>query len=128
LRALTPKQRAVCARTASRSSHGAIQPFRRNRLLCWCGRQARELVHVHALRAVQAQHVFRLMLPTSTFPDTMPDTPWCAAYTGNCWGGDVNMRRVVTGRTADGKSVFVSDQQVEPITIRLAPGLEFYAV
>ncbi len=35
-------------------------------------------------------------------------------------------RRVVTGQTADGKSVLVSDQQVGPITVRAFPGTEFY--
>jgi len=36
------------------------------------------------------------------------------------------MRRVVTGQTADGKSVFMSDQVVEPITVSALPGAEFY--
>jgi mannose-6-phosphate isomerase-like protein (cupin superfamily) len=36
------------------------------------------------------------------------------------------MRRIVTGMTADGKSVFVSDAAVEPITVALAPGMELY--
>jgi len=36
------------------------------------------------------------------------------------------MRRVVTGMTAAGKSVFVSDGAVEPITISIAPGAEFH--
>jgi Cupin domain len=35
-------------------------------------------------------------------------------------------RRVVTGQTADGKSVLVSDQQVSPITVSALPGAEFY--
>jgi mannose-6-phosphate isomerase-like protein (cupin superfamily) len=34
-------------------------------------------------------------------------------------------RRVVTGRDAAGKSVFVSDEQVEPLKLGLMPGLEF---
>jgi mannose-6-phosphate isomerase-like protein (cupin superfamily) len=36
------------------------------------------------------------------------------------------VRRVVTGQTADGKSVFVSDGDVEPTTISLSPGYEFH--
>jgi mannose-6-phosphate isomerase-like protein (cupin superfamily) len=32
----------------------------------------------------------------------------------------------VTGQTPDGKSVFVSDQEVEPITLGLLPGAEFH--
>jgi mannose-6-phosphate isomerase-like protein (cupin superfamily) len=36
------------------------------------------------------------------------------------------MRRVVTGQTPDGKSVFVSDEKVEPITLGLLPGAEFH--
>jgi mannose-6-phosphate isomerase-like protein (cupin superfamily) len=36
------------------------------------------------------------------------------------------MRRIVTGTTAAGKSIFVADSQVEPITIALAPGMENY--
>jgi mannose-6-phosphate isomerase-like protein (cupin superfamily) len=35
-------------------------------------------------------------------------------------------RLVVTGQAADGKSVFVSDTAVEPITLSLLPGAEFY--
>jgi len=40
----------------------------------------------------------------------------------------MNVRRVVTGQTGDGKSVFVSDQQVEPITVAALPSTEFYAL
>jgi mannose-6-phosphate isomerase-like protein (cupin superfamily) len=36
------------------------------------------------------------------------------------------MRCVVTGQTADGTSVFVSDNQVEPIKVSLLPGTEFH--
>ena len=38
----------------------------------------------------------------------------------------MNRRLVVTGQTADGKSVFVSDAQVEPITLSLLPGAAFH--
>ena len=38
------------------------------------------------------------------------------------------MRRVVTGQTDSGKSVFVSDEQIEPIRLSLMPGLEFARV
>jgi mannose-6-phosphate isomerase-like protein (cupin superfamily) len=38
------------------------------------------------------------------------------------------MRRVVTGQTDSGKSVFVSDEELEPITLSLMPGLEFARV
>ena len=38
------------------------------------------------------------------------------------------MRRVVTGRTDNGRSVFVSDEQIEPIRLSLMPGLEFARV
>jgi mannose-6-phosphate isomerase-like protein (cupin superfamily) len=37
-----------------------------------------------------------------------------------------NVRRVVTGQNADGKSVFVSDEEVAPITLGLLPGYEFH--
>jgi len=40
----------------------------------------------------------------------------------------VNVRRVVTGQTSDGKSVFVSDEVVEPIRLPLMAGLEFRRV
>jgi hypothetical protein len=40
----------------------------------------------------------------------------------------VQVRRVVTGKTAAGKSVFVADEQVEPITVSLLPGAEFHTV
>jgi mannose-6-phosphate isomerase-like protein (cupin superfamily) len=36
------------------------------------------------------------------------------------------IRRVVTGQAADGKSVFVSDEQVEPVALGLMPGTEFH--
>jgi len=36
------------------------------------------------------------------------------------------MRCVVTGQTADGTSVVVADDQVEPISVSLLPGTEFH--
>ena len=36
------------------------------------------------------------------------------------------MRRVVTGVTAEGKSVFVSDGEVEPVRVSLSPGSAFH--
>jgi len=38
----------------------------------------------------------------------------------------VRVRRVVTGHTEDGRSVVADDAEVEAITIRLAPGMEFH--
>jgi mannose-6-phosphate isomerase-like protein (cupin superfamily) len=38
----------------------------------------------------------------------------------------VKVRRVVTGQDATGKSQFVSDEHVEPITLTRIPGLKFY--
>ena len=38
----------------------------------------------------------------------------------------MNVRRVVTGQDTNGKSVFVSDEEVEPITLQLVPDLKFY--
>ncbi|HEX8803070.1 MAG TPA: cupin domain-containing protein [Acidimicrobiales bacterium] len=38
------------------------------------------------------------------------------------------LRRVVTGRTADGTSVFVSDERIDAIAPRLMPGYEFHRV
>lgn len=40
----------------------------------------------------------------------------------------MDVRRVVTGQTAAGKSVFVSDQRVAPATVALAPGAEFHHI
>jgi len=40
----------------------------------------------------------------------------------------MNIRRVVTGKNAEGKSVFVSDTMVEPITPALTPGAEFHTI
>jgi mannose-6-phosphate isomerase-like protein (cupin superfamily) len=37
-------------------------------------------------------------------------------------------RRVVTGQTAQGKSVFVADEELEPATVRLMPGTEFHRI
>ena len=38
----------------------------------------------------------------------------------------MNRRLVVTGKDSSGKSVFVSDAQVEPVTVSLVPGAEFH--
>ena len=38
----------------------------------------------------------------------------------------MGIRRVVTGHSADGKAVFASDEVVEPITLALLPGFEFF--
>jgi mannose-6-phosphate isomerase-like protein (cupin superfamily) len=40
----------------------------------------------------------------------------------------MQVRRVVTGQTTDGTSVFISDEQVEPITLSLLPGAEFHQI
>jgi mannose-6-phosphate isomerase-like protein (cupin superfamily) len=37
-------------------------------------------------------------------------------------------RRVVTGKDASGKSVFVSDERIEPVTLALMPGAMFQRV
>jgi len=37
-------------------------------------------------------------------------------------------RRVVTGHDEQGKSVFIRDEQVEPVTVALLPGSEFLKV
>jgi mannose-6-phosphate isomerase-like protein (cupin superfamily) len=37
----------------------------------------------------------------------------------------MSVRRVVTGVDGSGKSVFVGDEQVDPVTVGLMPGLEF---
>lgn len=38
----------------------------------------------------------------------------------------MKVRRVVTGQVDGGKSVFVSDDEVEPVTLALLPGAEFH--
>ena len=38
----------------------------------------------------------------------------------------MKVRRVVTGHDRSGKSVFVSDTEVEPVTASLLPGAEFH--
>ena len=38
----------------------------------------------------------------------------------------MKVRRVVTGQNDDGKSVYVSDEEVDPITLALLPGFEFH--
>jgi mannose-6-phosphate isomerase-like protein (cupin superfamily) len=40
----------------------------------------------------------------------------------------VSVRRVVTGQTETGKSVFISDEEMETIRLGLMPGLEFVRV
>ena len=38
----------------------------------------------------------------------------------------MNVRRVVTGHNAEGKAVVASDEEVEPVTVSLLPGIEFH--
>lgn len=38
----------------------------------------------------------------------------------------MGIRRVVTGHDSAGKAVFASDEEVEPVTVSLVPGMEFY--
>ena len=38
----------------------------------------------------------------------------------------MRVRRVVTGHDAAGKAVFASDDEVEPVTVAIAPGQEFH--
>jgi mannose-6-phosphate isomerase-like protein (cupin superfamily) len=38
----------------------------------------------------------------------------------------MQVRRVVTGQTADGTSVFATDEVMDPITLSLLPGAEFH--
>ncbi len=38
------------------------------------------------------------------------------------------LRRVVTGQSRDGRSVFVSDERLEPVTAEMMPGSEFYGI
>ena len=40
----------------------------------------------------------------------------------------MDVRRVVTGHDADGKAVFVGDEQVAPVTLALLPGSEFHTL
>jgi len=35
-------------------------------------------------------------------------------------------RRVVTGQRSDGKAIVVGDEMIDPLTVTLAPGCEFY--
>src|SRR5262249_7053631 len=43
-----------------------------------------------------------------------------------CLTDAMNVRRVVTGHNASGKSVFVSDEAVDPTTVQLMPSAEFH--
>ena len=38
----------------------------------------------------------------------------------------MRVRRVVTGHDPDGKAVFASDEQVDPLTLALIPGAELH--
>jgi len=38
----------------------------------------------------------------------------------------MRVRRVVTGHNPDGKAVFASDEEVEPVTVPYMPGYEFF--
>jgi mannose-6-phosphate isomerase-like protein (cupin superfamily) len=49
-------------------------------------------------------------------------------YTRSIWEVQVKVRRVVTGHDASGRSVFASDEEVEPLTPELFAGWEFHAL
>jgi mannose-6-phosphate isomerase-like protein (cupin superfamily) len=38
----------------------------------------------------------------------------------------MGIRRIVTGHDSNGKAVFASDEEVEPVSVSLLPGTEFY--
>ena len=38
----------------------------------------------------------------------------------------MNVRRIVTGHSPDGKAIVASDEVVEPVTLSLLPGFEFH--
>jgi mannose-6-phosphate isomerase-like protein (cupin superfamily) len=38
------------------------------------------------------------------------------------------VRRLVTGQTPDGRSVIVTDELLEPVTVAMMPGAEFYGI
>jgi mannose-6-phosphate isomerase-like protein (cupin superfamily) len=38
----------------------------------------------------------------------------------------MRVRRVVTGHSPEGKAIFASDQEVDPVTVSLLPGFEFH--
>ena len=40
----------------------------------------------------------------------------------------MDVRRVVTGHDGNGKAVFISDEQVAPVTLALLPGSEFHQI
>jgi mannose-6-phosphate isomerase-like protein (cupin superfamily) len=40
----------------------------------------------------------------------------------------MNRRRVTTGQTAEGKSVIVTDESIEALTVALAPGMECFPI
>jgi mannose-6-phosphate isomerase-like protein (cupin superfamily) len=40
----------------------------------------------------------------------------------------MDIRRVVTGHDGDGRAVFVSDEEVAPVTLALLPGSEFHQI
>jgi mannose-6-phosphate isomerase-like protein (cupin superfamily) len=40
----------------------------------------------------------------------------------------MKVRRVVTGHSAEGKAIFASDEEVDPITVSLLPGVEFHTL
>ena len=45
---------------------------------------------------------------------------------GSKKGIGMKVRRVVTGHDGNGKAVFASDKQVDPLTLQLMPGAEFH--
>src|SRR5262245_25066087 len=40
----------------------------------------------------------------------------------------MGVRRVITGQSTDGPSVFVTDEELEPATVALMPGTEFHRI
>jgi mannose-6-phosphate isomerase-like protein (cupin superfamily) len=56
----------------------------------------------------------------------MPTMARCSGIHGIEKGIGMRVRRVVTGHDSNGKAVFASDEQVDPLTLKLIPGAEFH--
>ena len=40
----------------------------------------------------------------------------------------MGVRRVVTGHNAEGKAIFASDEIIEPVTLEMLPGAEWFTL
>ena len=106
-------RRARCSRPGSTSSSASPR----------CTRGCSPRAAHRAAAAHRQRHRWR---PARAWPRSRAkaSSPCSRANARTIPSQEVEMRQVVTGQTGSGKSVFVSDDQIEPIRLSLMPGLD----